>query len=204
MIHRLHALTLCLAAALVACGSKPDVEGRDATPPPGEAAPAARPLGPSTTLSAADRAAVMRAAGFSAPRGDRWTWRDPDHPQTVCQDVWADVAEARDLDGDGRPEAMIQAESDACFGPDQRRVSVYTPAGSDWRQVVRFQETFANYRLYPRPGLAWPDIEIASGQTTGCVRFLRWNGSTYIDGGASNEGVVCTLTDAGRAAPGAA
>lgn len=159
---------------------------------------------PGPGLSAQERASVMRAAGFFNPQADsRWTWRDPDDAETLCEDVWAEIEEVRDLNDDGQLEAVVKADGDQCWGMNQHFVTVLHRTSGGWASLIAFQARFANYGFHPRPGIAWPDIEIASGEETGCVDFQRWNGSSYIDGGASDEGRVCALTPEGRAAGGA-
>ncbi|PQZ81784.1 MULTISPECIES: hypothetical protein [unclassified Brevundimonas] len=152
-------------------------------------------------MSARDQASAMRAAGFSNPQADsRWTWRDPDDAENLCEDVWAEIEEVRDLNGDGQPEAVVKADGDQCWGMNQHFVTVLHRTSGGWASLIAFQTRFANYGFHARPGAAWPDIEIASGDETGCVGFQRWNGRAYIDGGTSAEGHICTLTPEGRAA----
>ncbi|MFC5373373.1 hypothetical protein ACFPIF_12445 [Brevundimonas faecalis] len=161
-------------------------------------------IGAEQGLPAQERASAMRGAGFFNPKADsRWTWRDPDDAETLCEEVWAEIEEVRDLNGDGQLEAVVKADGDQCWGMNQHFVTVLHRTSGGWVSLIAFQARFANYGFHARPGIAWPDVEIASGEETGCVDFLRWNGRTYIDGGTSDEGRVCTLTPEGRAAGGA-
>lgn len=205
-IWRVALLGMALSGA--ACGS-PSVAGENAVAEPNrEHADAAMQTSQGATasdLTSQERLAVMRAAGFFSPQPDsRWTWRDPDDRENVCEGAWAEIEEVRDLNGDGRPEAVVMADGDLCWGMNQRFISILHRTGEGWRPLVGFQARFANYGFHARAGLAWPDIEIASGDETGCVGFLRWNGQIYIDGGTSAEGRICTLTPEGRAAGGGA
>ena len=161
--------------------------------------------------SGEDSAAILRAAGFTNPHGDnQWAYGEDG-----CDSVWAEVEEIRDINTDGRPDAIVKADDDQCFGMNQRVVILLTRETSGWVPVTDFQQRFAVHAFYPRPGIAWPDIEIFDGMTGeqksdgsidagGCERFLRWNGREYIDGGTSQNGHVCELTAEGRAAASAA
>jgi hypothetical protein len=154
-----------------------------------------------------DSAAILGAAGFTTPHGDnRWAYGEDG-----CESVWTEVEEVRDINGDGRPDAVVKADDDQCFGMNQRMVILLTRGANGWAVVTEFQQRFAVHAFYPRPGIAWPDIEIFDGMTgeqkpggdieaSGCERFLRWNGREYIDGGTSQNGQVCELSSEGRAA----
>jgi hypothetical protein len=209
-VGRHFALSL-VAASMAACGSESTAAPTDAAVgrpetsraqdvPPGSGAPTG-------ASSREDGAAIMRAAGFTNPHGDnQWAYGEDG-----CDSVWAEVEEVRDINGDGRPDAIVTANDDECLGMNQRVVILLTQGTNGWAVVTDFQQRFAVHGFYPRPGIAWPDIEIFDGMTgeqkpggdieaSGCERFLRWNGREYIDGGTSQNGDVCELTAQGRAA----
>lgn len=197
-----HFALVLAAASISACGSESAAGSTGAT---------ARQPGSTHTqgapLSREDSAAILRAAGFTNPHGDnQWAYAEEG-----CDSVWAEVEEVRDINGDGRPDAVVKADDDQCLGMNQRLVILLTRATNGWTVVTEFQERFAVHAFYPRAGIAWPDIEIFDGMTgeqkpggdieaSGCERFLRWNGREYIDGGTSQNGHVCELTAEGRAA----
>lgn len=196
-------LALVLAvASLSACGSESAADSNGVTA--GQPGPARTQSAP---LSRGDSVAILRAAGFANPHGDnRWAYA-----RGGCDSIWADVEEVRDINGDGRPEAVVKADDDQCLGMNQRLVILLTRTANGWTVVTEFQERFAVHAFHPRAGIAWPDIEIFDGMTgeqkpdgameaSGCERFLRWNGREYIDGGTSQNGHVCELTAEGRAA----
>jgi hypothetical protein len=205
-------LALILAAGCIsACGSESTAAVTGATAgKPGTAPAREAPLRSgkaSGPPSREDSAAIMRAAGFTNPHGDnQWAYGEDG-----CDSVWAEVEEVRDINGDGRSDAVVTANDDQCFGMNQRVVILLTRAAGGWTVVTDFQQRFAVHAFYPRPGIAWPDIEIFDGMTgeqkpggdieaSGCERFLRWNGREYVDGGTSQNGQVCELTAEGRAA----
>lgn len=208
-ICRVALLGMALSGAACGAESVADDEGSAAAAEANAAsvptAASALQVASTSALSAQERAAVMHAAGFVSPQPDsHWTWRDPEDAENICEGVWAEIEEVRDLNGDGRPEAVVKADGDQCWGMNQHFVSVLHRTNEGWRSLIGFQARFANYGFHSRRGVAWPDIEIANGDETGCVGFQRWNGQTYIDGGTSDEGGICTLTSEGRAAGGGA
>lgn len=212
-----HIAVILAATSLTACGSETtampngvdNTQGGPSANRNAEQQSTATPIAP-PSLSSTDRAAIMRAAGFSNPHGDgRWRYGEDG-----CDDVFADITEARDINRDGQLDAIINADDDQCMGMNQRMVILLTRRTNGWTVVTDFQKRFAVYSFHPRPGLAWPDIEIFDGMTgeqrpdgsihaSGCEPFLRWNGREYIDGGTSRNGAICELTAEGRVAAGA-
>ena len=193
-----HGATVALLAiGLISCGSESRANPEQPSNASGTAANAAqdRPDVPQN-----EGVAIMAAAGFDRPQGDN-QWR---YSEDSCESVHAEIELYRDLNGDGRPDALVKSDGDQCFGMNQRRITLLTQQGSSWRVISDFQETFGHYELHPRAGLEWPDIEMANGmdENSGCIEFLRWNGREYILGGTSDKGQICTLTDEGRAAGG--
>lgn len=212
-----HMALILAAASLAACGSEstamPNKAAGAQSRSPGEQNPAqqaAASPNAQASPSRQDRAAIMRAAGFTNPHGDnRWAYGE-----LSCDNVWAEIEDASDINGDGQPDAIVKADDDHCFGMNQRVIILLTRGTNGWTVVTDFQQRFAVHTFYPRPGIAWPDIEIFDGMTgeqkpdgdieaSGCERFLRWNGREYVDGGTSQNGQVCELTAQGRAAAGA-
>jgi len=205
-------LALILAAScMTACGSESTTASAGATdggPGISRAQAAALRSGKAPgALPPEDHTAILRAAGFTNPHGDnQWTYGEDG-----CDSVWAEVEEVRDINGDGRPDAVVKADDDQCLGMNQRLVILLTRAANGWTVVTEFRQRFAVHAFYARPGIAWPDIEIFDGMTgeqkpdgdieaSGCERFLRWNGREYIDGGTSQNGQVCEVSAEGRAA----
>ena len=214
------------AAALVAaglmvaaCNAESDASAA-ATGTDGKGAAAMKALAAAAPVAAApvagrpspqDRAAIMRAAGFTDPQGDdRWTY-GPDG----CDGVWATIDQYRDINGDGRPDAVVGSDGDACFGMNQRKVILLTRSAAGWDVVTDFQMRFVVYGFFPRPGIAWPDIEMFDGMSGeqkpdgnivagGCEHFLRWNGREYVAGGTSQNGRICTTEKIAGASPVAA
>ena len=134
-----------------------------------QAAPAPAPVAaapPAPGGSPADREAAFRAAGFPAVRGK--------HP--ACDKGAEATIEIRDLNGDGRPDALVSDYGSECYGStEQGFVIVTKDAAGTWK------------KLYASPGIptfqttrgagGWPDIE--NGGPGFCFPIQRWNGSDY-------------------------
>ncbi|HEY0413779.1 MAG TPA: hypothetical protein VGD66_11610 [Allosphingosinicella sp.] len=126
-----------------------------------------------TTLSRADVDAAFRAAGF------RWRerrWRSD------CIDLGnpsyapGRIARVADLNGDGRPEAVIIEGSAACFGVTGTRFAlVGKQADGRWRRIVRL---VGIPRFLSRRGRSgWLDIEL--GGPGLCAPVYRRDGREY-------------------------
>lgn len=142
-------------------------------------APAAARTNP-TTLSAAQFDQLMRAAGYVKAGA---VWHGCDGATTVSRQNVA----FKDLNGDGRAEAMITAEGTECFGMTGAGFQILrqTPSGwqlmADQRGIAAFQTT--------RGVDNYPDIEI--GGPGFCFPIARWNGSEYKTVRFAYEGKAC-------------
>lgn len=131
------------------------------------AAPAA-----SEKLSAADETAAFQAAGFKL-KGTQWR-ACVDDP---APDTHGEIGEVRDLNGDGRPEALITEGGNFCYG---NQVGGYwlvsQQADGRWKLIT--SGTGNPYFLKTRGVGGWPDIEI--GGPGFCFPVVRWNGRAYV------------------------
>ncbi|MCP3732481.1 hypothetical protein M9978_18825 [Sphingomonas sp. MG17] len=135
-------------------------------------------------LSSVDRAAAFRAAGFKQVSGQ---WRACDAPRGSVYEP-GKIEEIRDLNGDGRPEAIITEGSSFCYGGDEVGfVIVSKQANSTWKLIVG-SEGIANV-LKEKGTRGWPDIEIA-GQGF-CFPVQRWNGKEYRTVRFQYQGKAC-------------
>jgi len=121
---------------------------------------------PSAAGNAADRVAALRAGGFTATRG-RYLACDPRQEVEV---------EIRDLNGDGRSDAVITNFGLECFGnTGQGFVLVTRDASGAWRKLY---ESGGVPEFLPTRGVGgWPDI--VNGGPGFCFPVLRWTGSAY-------------------------
>lgn len=125
-----------------------------------------------TTLSVADRSAALRAAGF-ARQGTQW--RKCDDPGTASYTP-GNIDLVRDLNGDGRPEALITEGSIYCHGNTESGFDLVSKqADGKWKLIV--SRTGIAEFLTTKGAGGWPDIEI--GGPGFCFPVERWNGREY-------------------------
>jgi hypothetical protein len=135
-------------------------------PCPGDARPVASAPPPPPASSAADRAAAFRAAGFTATRG-KYLACDPRQELDI---------EIRDLNGDGRPDAVITNSGTECFGhTGQGYVLVTKDAAGAWKKLYESQG-IPDFQAARGAG-GWPDI--VNGGPGFCFPVKRWNGRDY-------------------------
>jgi hypothetical protein len=136
-------------------------------------------------LSAADRAAAFRAAGFTQV-GRQWK---------SCQDGSdagsyspGSVDTVRDINGDGLLDAVLIESSAMCYGmTGQSFWLVSKQAGGAWRLIT--SEIGIPTFLPRRAATGWPEIEI--GGPGFCFPVQRWNGSNYATYRFQYEGKPC-------------
>lgn len=123
-------------------------------------------------LPTAERDALFRAAGMQPVRGGKWTGCTDD-PSGNSE---AQVAMVQDINGDGRPEALIRDGGTFCNGMAgvNSTVLTRTPGGA-WRVMLTTQG-FANF-LTSRGTDNFPDVEV--GLPGFCFPYRRWNGTDY-------------------------
>ena len=133
-------------------------------------------------VPAAEQAAIFKAAG-AVRRGTMWLLcaEQPD-PQGLSVDHYGD------LNGDGRPEAIIAEGGTFCYGAAEAGYAVLSKqADGSWR------------KLSAGPGIAeplktrgtanYPDLSI--GGPGFCFPVLRWNGKDYAHQRFEYEGKPC-------------
>lgn len=124
------------------------------------------------TLSAGDRAQAFKAAGFTQRAGQ---WRACDDPGTASYQPGS-IETVRDLNGDGRPEAVIVEGSTFCFGNTGVGYALVSKqANGAWRLIASGP---GMVRPLSTEGVGgWPDLEI--GGPGFCHPVERWNGRAY-------------------------
>lgn len=136
-------------------------------------------------LSSAESAAAFRAAGFKQEGGQ---WRGCEDPGTASYTP-GEIAEVRDLNGDGQPEAIITEGSVFCFGSTEVGYVIVSqqPDGA-WKQVTSGPGIVSV--LEQKGAGGWPDLEI--GGPGFCFPVERWNGTAYELNRFQYEGKRCT------------
>ena len=158
--------------------------------PPGAAAPAdvaaraaAGSPGAIAKLTAADEAAAFKAAGFSR-RGNAWRHCDDPTPTYSA----GQIDQVLDLDGDGRPEALLVEGGTFCYGnTGQAYWIVSKTADGRWKLVTN--NTGIAQFLTTRGADGWPDISV--GGPGFCFPVERWNGREYKQQRWEYEGKPC-------------
>jgi hypothetical protein len=147
------------------------------------AAPAAPPGGP-VQLSAADRTAAFTAAGFKRERGQ---WRACGDPGSASYTPGT-IETVRDIDGDGRPDAVITEGSTACFGMTGTSYALVSKQANGRWILIADGPGIPTFQPR-RAARGWPDIEI--GGPGFCFPVERWNGRAYALHRHQYEGKPC-------------
>ena len=143
---------------------------------------------PAPALSRADEAAAFRAAGFTRTAGK---WQACGDPGTASYTPGT-IETVRDINGDGRPDAVITEGSVFCFGATEAGYSVVSKqANGSWRRITSGSgiANFLPRTAKTRAAAGWPDLEI--GGTGFCFAVARWNGREYVRHRFQYEGKPC-------------
>jgi len=124
------------------------------------------------TLTPADQAAAFTAAGFTRVDG---AWHACEDPGTASYTAGA-IEQVADLNGDGRPEAIIAEHSGYCYGMQgSGYMLVSKRADGGWQLVTSGSGILTPLQTKGAGG--WPDLEI--GGPGFCFAVERWNGKAY-------------------------
>ncbi|MFO1058756.1 MAG: hypothetical protein U1E53_17530 [Dongiaceae bacterium] len=137
-------------------------------------------------LSAADQAAAFKAAGFKQ-RGKAWHSSCED-PGTASY-VPGEIEPVGDLNGDGRPDALITESSTYCYG-DAGTAFWLVSKQANGRWTLMANETGMATFLAGKGAGGWPDIEV--GGPGFCFPVVRWDGRQYRPHGHQYDGKPCT------------
>lgn len=137
-----------------------------------------------STLTPKDRAAAFSVAGFKF-QGGKWSaCGDPGTPGYMP----GQIETVDDLNGDGRPEAVITEGSTFCFGMTGKGFTLVSKqADGSWKSITSSQG-IPNFLATKGVG-GWPDIEI--GGPGFCFPVDRWNGRAYVLNRHQYEGRAC-------------
>lgn len=123
--------------------------------------------------SAAEQAAIFKAAGF-ARTGGRWESGCGD-PGTASYTPGS-IEMKGDLNGDGRPEAIVTEGGSYCYGNTGTAFwLVSKQASGAWKLI--YSETGIAEFLKTKGTGGWPDISV--GGPGFCFPVMRWNGMRY-------------------------
>lgn len=141
---------------------------------------------PPAKPSAQEQAAIFKAAGFKYIR-KQW--------ESGCNDPTAGapyepgaISEIRDINGDGRPEAIVTEGGSYCYGNTGAAFWLLSKQASGaWKLV--YQETGMPQLLKTKGMGGWPDISV--GGPGFCFPVVRWNGKAYALHRHEYEGKRC-------------
>jgi hypothetical protein len=136
-------------------------------------------------LSSVDSEAAFEAGGFKRLRGQ---WRAcVEDPGTASYTPGA-IETVRDLNGDGRPEAVITESSSFCYGGEGMSFALVSKqADGSWKLMTK-SPGIATFLAAKGAG-GWPDIEV--GGPGFCFPVVRWNGKEYAFHRDEYEGKAC-------------
>ncbi len=139
------------------------------------------------TLSEADRTAVFKAAGATLIKG-KWLICNPPTDPGAPEPAGATIETVRDLNGDGRPEALVTDSGTFCYGGNEVGFQLVSKqADGRWR-VITGNNGIPEF-LKTRGVEGWPDISI--GGQGFCFPVQRWNGKSYEPNRFEYQGKRC-------------
>ena len=141
-------------------------------------------LAQTASLAPADEAAAFTAAGFTRIGGK---WRACEDPDTPSYQAGA-IEQVVDLNGDGRPEAIIAEHSGFCYGMQgSGYMLVGKQADGSWKLITSGSGMLTP--LATRGAGGWQDLEI--GGPGFCFEVARWNGREYAFNRYQYDGKPC-------------
>ena len=133
-------------------------------------------------LTEADKLAVFKAAGAIQRKGMWLMCADEPNPGGAA------IETVRDLNGDGRPEAVVSEGGTFCYGHAGTGFQLLSQqADGSWR-VMTGGSGMPEF-LKTRGAGKWPDISI--GGPGCCFPVERWNGKEYALNRFEYEGKRC-------------
>lgn len=125
-------------------------------------------------LSEQDRSRAFAAAGFTQTDGQ---WHSDCSDTGSASYVAGAIDLVDDLDGDGRPEAIITESSAQCYGAAGTAFALVSKqAGGQWSLLLRANGYATPLSSAAASGL--PDIEV--GGLGECFPVYRWDGHDYV------------------------
>lgn len=134
-----------------------------------------------------EQSAIFKAAGFTR-HGTAWKSGNCDGMESDSYSSGA-IEEYRDLNVDGRAEAVVTEGGAICYGETGTHFwLVSKQADGSWK--LMFQETAMPEFLATKGNGGWPDISL--GGPGFCFPVVRWNGNSYINNRFEYDGKRCS------------
>lgn len=138
------------------------------------------------SVPAAEQATIFKTAGF-AKRGSTWESGNCDGSESESYSPGS-IDSYRDLNGDGRPEALVIEGGAICYGTTGMHFWLLSKqVNGGWKLVA--EETAMPDFLATKGAGGWPDIQL--GGPGFCFRIARWNGSAYVTSRFEYAGKRC-------------
>lgn len=172
-------------AAGAGAGGAGPAAARPATPP----APAAKPATAqaANAVGGSGDAAIFRAAGFKQTRRG-WESGCDDPSAGALYDAGR-IDQRKDLNGDGRPEAVITEGGLFCYGQTENAFWLVSQQADGTWKLLYNEVGIAEFLTTKGVG-GWPDISI--GGPGFCFPVVRWNGKAYVRHRFAYEGKPCS------------
>lgn len=143
--------------------------------------------GADVMLSEADKAAVFKAAGAVQRKGG-WVICEPPADSGAPASSGATLDTVRDLNGDGRPEAVVSDSGTYCYGHAGTGFQLLSKQANGSWKVMTGNNGMPEF-LKTKGKEGWPDILV--GGSGFCFPVQRWNGKTYELNRFEYEGKRC-------------
>jgi hypothetical protein len=138
------------------------------------------------TVPAAEQRAIFKAAGFSR-HGASWKSGNCKGLESASYSPGI-VDRYSDLNGDGRPEAIVVEGGAICYGViGQHFWLLSKQPNGNWKLLFE-QQRLSGIRATKGVG-GWPDLELGGRGT--CYPIWRWNGKVYALNRFEYEGKPC-------------
>jgi hypothetical protein len=135
-----------------------------------------------TAVPPVEQAAIFKAAGATR-RGAKWMMC-AEEPRAEG----ATIELYRDLNGDGRPEAIVSEGGTFCYGAAEAGYAVLSKqANGSWRKLT--SGAGIPEPLKTKGAGGYPDLSI--GGPGFCFPVVRWNGKDYVNQWFEYEGKPC-------------
>ena len=142
---------------------------------------------PGSTPPAQRDIAIYRAAGFKQTKRG-WESGCDDPTAGAVYDA-GKIEQVKDINGDGRPEAVVTEGGTYCYGNTGTAFwLVSQQANGAWKLI--YNEVGIAEFLKTKGVGGFPDIQI--GGPGFCFPVMRWNGSGYVSNRMEYEGKRCT------------
>lgn len=136
--------------------------------------------------SPAEQAAIYKAAGFVKKAG---AWRSAcglDDPSASYMP--GSIDEYRDINGDGRPDAIVNEGGTFCYGNTGNGYWLLSKQASGAWKVLDRNQGVPEF-LKTKGAGGWPDISV--GGPGFCFPVLRWNGTSFVRNRMEYQGRRC-------------